>query len=93
MHRRRHVGAWEPTVQTIDAAVRGAASRHAFSVECKERSLSCWSLARAAGLPATVVLGINLFPVAGHCWCESGPWTLSDYEDRCQNFTPVVRYA
>jgi hypothetical protein len=85
-------GEWEKTVHTIDRAVRDAAAKHIFKVECKERALCCWALLRSAGLPASVVVGIDLFPLAGHCWCESGPYTLSDEPDRCAEFTPVARY-
>jgi hypothetical protein len=59
---------------------------------CKERALCCWALARAAGLAATLVVGLQLFPLAGHCWCEVGSWTLSDDRARCDLYTPVIRY-
>ncbi len=77
---------------TIDEAVRRAAARHPITVECKERSLCCWALARRAGIPAALVVGISLFPLAGHCWCESGGRTLGDDRDRCEAYTPVARY-
>jgi hypothetical protein len=83
----------EDTMRAIDEAVRAVAAEHVFAMGCKERSLCCWALLRSVGIPAAVVLGINLFPLASHCWCESGPWTLSDYQDQCEKFTPVVRYA
>jgi hypothetical protein len=79
----------EQTVRAVDQAVRIAAAGHLFAPECKERGLSCWALARAAGFDAALVVGIDLFPLAGHCWCEVGPWTLSDDPDRCANYTPV----
>jgi Transglutaminase-like superfamily len=79
-------------IQRIDELIRLVAAKHVFDMGCKERSLCCWALLRSAGLPATLVLGINLFPLASHCWCESDQWTLSDYEDRCERFTPVMRY-
>jgi hypothetical protein len=82
----------EQTVREVDQAVRAAAASHPFKVECKERALCCWALARAAGLDAAVVVGIDLFPVAGHCWCEVGPWTLSDDQERCVYYTPVGRW-
>jgi hypothetical protein len=83
---------WEATVRAIDEAVRQAAAGHALEVECKERSLCCWALARRAGVPAALVVGVALFPLAGHCWCESGPWMLGDDRDRCEAYTPVARY-
>jgi hypothetical protein len=78
--------------QAIDSAVRAVAARQLFRVECKERSLSCWSLARRAGIPAALVVGVNLCPLAGHCWCESGPWTLGDDRAGCADYVPVLRH-
>jgi hypothetical protein len=80
-------------VRAVDAAVRRAAAKHVFQVECKERALCCWVLARAAGVPAALVIGVSGFPVQGHCWCEFGPWTFSDERDWCEMFTPVARYT
>jgi hypothetical protein len=82
----------EETAKAVDEVVRTMAAQHLFDMGCKERSLCCWALLRSAGLPATVVLGINLFPLASHCWCESSSLTLSDYQDQCEKFTPVMRY-
>jgi len=79
-------------VKAIDEAVSGAVTKHLSLMTCRERALSCWTLARAAGLPATIVVGINLFPLAAHCWCESGPWTLGDDPDFCKQYIPVARY-
>jgi Transglutaminase-like superfamily/Coenzyme PQQ synthesis protein D (PqqD) len=82
----------EELARAIDEEVRRAAGGHPCKVECKERALCCWGLARRAGLPATLVVGINLFPLAGHCWCECGPWIVGDNRDRCEGYTPVVSY-
>jgi hypothetical protein len=82
----------EQAVGELDEVVRAAAANHPLGVECKERALCCWALARAAGLDAAVVVGIDLFPLAGHCWCEVGSRTLSDYQDRCVAYTPVGRW-
>jgi hypothetical protein len=82
----------EGVVRTVDETVRAIAAGHVFDMGCKERSLCCWTLLRSAGVPATVVLGVNLFPLASHCWCESDPWILSDYQDHCEKFVPVLRY-
>jgi hypothetical protein len=80
-------------MRAVDAAIRAVAARHVFGVGCKERSVCCWSLLRAAGVPATVVLGVNLFPLASHCWCEADSRTWSDEQEQCARFTPVARYA
>lgn len=100
----RTVAAWQrafsmrksPTsysAQEIDEFVRAAAACHILTVECKERGLACWALLRQAGVAAECVVGINLFPLEGHCWCEAGSIILSDYPDRCQTFFPVLRYS
>ena len=78
--------------EVICTSVRRVAARHLLGVSCKERSLCCWSLCRAAGIPASVVLGISLFPLASHCWCETAAGCLTDFPDRCESFTPVLKY-
>lgn len=80
-------------LDAVDGAVRDLAASLPLPVACKERALSCWTLARWAGLPATLVVGLDLFPLAGHCWCESGTRTLSDDAQRCALFTPILQYA
>jgi hypothetical protein len=85
--------AWTPNADAIAEAVRRAAAGHLLGVSCKERSLCCWALCRTAGIPASVVLGISLFPLASHCWCETAAGCLTDFPDRCESFTPVLKYA
>jgi hypothetical protein len=81
------------TIRALDRIVRAAVAGHPIAVACKERALCSWSLARAAaGLHAALVVGIDLFPMAGHCWCEVGTQTLGDDRDRCDHFTPVGRW-
>lgn len=80
------------TVRTLDRTVRTAVAGHPVSVACKERALCSWSMARAAGLSACLIVGIELFPMAGHCWCEVAARPLGDDQDRCDQFTPVARW-
>jgi hypothetical protein len=78
----------------IDQAVARAIARHALNMGCKERALCCWTLADAAGFPAKIVLGIDLFPFALHCWCESRSRILADrYEGHCDRYTPILAYG
>jgi hypothetical protein len=80
------------TIQMLDRTVRAAVAGHPVAVACKERALCSWSLARAAGLHACLIVGIELFPMAGHCWCEVAAQPLGDDRDRCDQFTPVARW-
>lgn len=82
----------EQATKHIDKVVRSIAASHPFHVECKERALSCWWLLCSAGFSAQLVLGISLFPLECHCWCEVGPFVVSDDQDRCEQFTPILRY-
>jgi hypothetical protein len=79
-------------VDRIDRLVRSAAAKHPLPVECKERSICCWVLLRVGGWPSDLVVGVDLFPFLGHCWCESGDRTISDDPHRCERFVPVLRY-
>jgi Transglutaminase-like superfamily len=88
----RQAGAGDvETVRAIEGTVRAAAASHPVAVACKERALCSWSLAQAAGLHASIVVGVELFPIAGHCWCEIGSHVLDDRE-RCERFTSVARW-
>jgi hypothetical protein len=79
-------------LDSINDAVREALSRSIFPVDCKARALCCWAMLRSAGHPARLMVGIDLFPFLGHCWCESGSRILGDGSDRCSRFTPVLQY-
>jgi hypothetical protein len=59
-------------VDRVHEAIRDAASRLYFRVECKERALASWALLSWAKLPANLVVGVEFYPFAGHCWCTSG---------------------
>lgn len=80
------------TVDALDRTVRSAATGHPVTMMCKESALCSWSLARAAGLNAALVVGIDLFPIAGHCWCEVGTATPGDDPHRIERFAPVGRW-
>ncbi len=79
--------------RVIDEAVRGAAARHMMNVDCKERALACFALARSAGLPATLVVGVDFYPLAGHSWCEIGHRVIGDEESHVRRFTPAFRLS
>jgi len=79
-------------VRTVDETVRRVTATHLLSTGCKERSLCAWSLLRAAGMPATLLVGIALFPFEGHCWCQSGDQVLGDDPEECERYTVVARY-
>lgn len=76
----------------IDASVRHSAARHLMGMGCKERALTCWFLLLRAGIPADLVLGVNLYPLASHCWCESGGQIYSDDVERCGRYEEILRY-
>jgi hypothetical protein len=83
----------EQSAKDIDEVVRTVTARHPLHVECKERALSCWWLLRSAGFSARLVLGVSLFPLECHCWCEVGQCVLSDDQDWCEQFTPIISYG
>lgn len=86
-------GELEPSVHKIDNAVRRVAACHPFHVECKERALCCWWFLSSAGFSTQLVVGVSLFPLECHCWCEAGQFIISDDRGRCERFTPVLSYG
>jgi hypothetical protein len=79
--------------RAIDTLVRGIAARDMSGSDCKERALTCFALARAAGLPASLHVGVALYPLGGHCWCRVGDVVVSDDKESCDRFLPVFCYA
>lgn len=80
-------------ISGIGSTVARAIARHPLNLDCKERALCCWALTRFAGLPGRLVLGIDLFPITIHCWCESDSRIVGDrYEGNCDRYTPVRVY-
>lgn len=88
-------GDWETAVQVVDTAVREAAAKHILlPIACKERALVGWHILKTTfGLPAEVVIGINLYPFMAHAWVECGSWTVTDDRSHCEIFTPAARYC
>lgn len=80
-------------IDRVEAAVRTATAHHVLPVACKERALCGWGLLCAHGLPAKLVLGIELFPLASHCWCQLGERVVGDLPERCARFTPVTSHG
>jgi hypothetical protein len=85
-------GAWERAILVTDDLVRRVAHAHLLHMECKERALCSWSLLRTAGWPASLVVGIEPFPISGHCWCESGDSVVGDAGGYSQSYTSVIRH-
>lgn len=81
----------EAAMRTIDATVCSTAASHPLPVECKERALTTWALARIAGMPVELVVGVHPFPLEGHCWCACNGAVYSDDSERCAQFKPVWR--
>jgi hypothetical protein len=90
---RRAASAADPdaAMRAIDAIVRSVAASHPLPAECKERALTTWALARMAGVPLELVVGVHPFPLEGHCWCAHNGAVYSDDAERCAQFKPVWR--
>jgi Transglutaminase-like superfamily len=82
----------EDSAQEVDHAVRTVAATHPLALACQERALCCCLLLWRRGLPAKLVVGVNLYPLTSHCWCELEERTLSDDADTCARFMPVLTY-
>lgn len=88
---RSHAACDPDLIRRFDEMVR-TASASLPTAACKERALTCWYLLRSRGVPATLVVGLQLFPLAGHCWVEVEEQVLTDAPERCATFTPILRY-
>ncbi|MEJ1160441.1 lasso peptide biosynthesis B2 protein [Prosthecomicrobium sp. N25] len=77
------------TVAAIDREVIAAAARLPGAA-CKEIALAAWRLLAARGLPAELVVGIEFYPLAGHCWCRVGDRICADLGARAAGYTIVA---
>lgn len=81
------------TPDAIDDAVRSVAARLPLGASCKERALGAWAMARFAGLPATLIVGVVQHPLGAHAWCETAnAKVLGDDAAICRRYLPVFRY-
>ncbi len=80
-------------VKAVDLAVREAAAHHLLNVECKERALCSWWMAKEAGIPARLTLGVAFFPLTSHCWCEVNSDILADEPERSESCTQFLTYT
>ena len=78
-------------IQRIDCAIRKTAAKIP-SAACKERALACWYLLCSLRIPATLIVGVQLYPLAGHCWCQVRNQVLTDDARSCEAFVPIARY-
>ena len=78
------------TVAGIDRRVRHQATGSVLGHTCKERAVVCLAEARAAGLPAAVVLGLSSYPLATHSWCVVDDVVIGDHPDLCAAFQAVA---
>jgi hypothetical protein len=85
--------ATQSEASSIGKMVSDVASKHFVRAECKERGVTCWTLLRWSGIPADLVIGVDLGPFNGHCWCESSAGVLADDSERCRRYRPVYRRA
>lgn len=80
------------SVLKISEEIQVAVSRHFIKMDCKEKAIVCWAICQKEGIPASLVLGINLYPLSSHFWCEFEGNSLTDNKERCNRFFPLIMY-
>jgi hypothetical protein len=73
--------------------IHATATRHWLRVDCKERALTAWAVARRKGVDATVVIGLRLYPLGGHAWCRVGDRIIADNPEFCAAHKPILEYG
>jgi hypothetical protein len=76
----------------IGEVIRHISARLPWKIDCKEQTLTCWFLCRQFGVSTTMVLGIMIYPLASHFWCEWEGQCLTDDPERSRRYTPIIRY-
>jgi len=75
----------EQVIDTMENAARSSLSSLP-AITGKERTLCCWFMLHCAGVPATLVMGVQFSPFSGHCWCEVDGRILTDSTPRCKAY-------
>ncbi|MEQ2006397.1 MAG: lasso peptide biosynthesis B2 protein [Limisphaerales bacterium] len=79
--------------ERIHEAVQTAAARHWLPVQCKERALSAFGLARLNGLQPVLHVGCNPTVFQMHCWASVAEQVLGDHPEHHQEFEPVASWS
>ena len=74
-------------------AVHAVATRHWIRVDCKERALTCWAVARRKGVDATISIGLRSYPLGGHAWCRVGDRVIGDDAQICAAHDTIIEYG
>lgn len=80
-------------VATEAAIIHKVATRHWIRVDCKERALTCWAVARSKGVDATISIGLRSFPLGGHAWCRVGDRVIGDDAGICASHQTLIEYG
>lgn len=75
------------------ATVHSVATRHWIRVDCKERALTCWAVARRRGIDATISIGLRSYPLGGHAWCRVGDRVIGDDAQICAAHDTIIEYG
>ena len=73
--------------------IHTVATRHWIRVDCKERALTCWAVARRQGIDATISIGLRSFPLGGHAWCRVGDRIIGDDAQICASHQTLIEYG
>ncbi len=75
------------------ALIHSVATRLWLRVDCKERALTTFAVARSKGIDATVVIGMKSYPLAGHAWCRIGDRIVADDAEYCAAHDAVFEFG
>ncbi len=82
-----------PSENQLAELVCESSLRLPLEISCKERALCVWRLVREAGIPAGLILGIDIAPFQAHFWCSSIGGVIGDDPEYCARFTPVFDFS
>jgi hypothetical protein len=74
----------------IDQTVQRLGRNAILKIECRERALACFALARHLGIRAELRIGLSYSPLAGHVWTQCGDRIISDDPANCRRYEPVI---
>lgn len=83
----------EELIEILSIRIQEQCSKIPFAVDCKERALVGYTVLRAMGLPAELVLAAQYYPFAMHAWSECFGIVVGDNAKRCSYWIPVKKFS
>lgn len=79
----------EINLHKLDLTLQDVATSHILPISCKEKSFVLFMIVSKKFLNAAIVVGVDLYPLSLHSWCEIDGSLLTDDKDNILQFNKL----